>query len=126
MRNFPIWIIAILLVLVGAALLWWSPEVTFRHGLGEAVLIAGVLSLVVDPFLKRDLQREASLDIFHHMLGFDQQPEIKDRLKDLICKTVLYRRDFDLVFTILQQWQGDSYHLLSWRNCESQQFSTAF
>lgn len=78
----------------GTWLLWKYPEGYFRHALGEASSIAALLILFVDPFLKARLLREASAGIFHYLLGFDQQPEIKERLRDLVFNTKLFRRNF--------------------------------
>jgi len=63
------------------------------RAVGEGLFIAGVLALAVDPFLKRRLLHEASRGIFKHMLGFDHEPEIKDRLEEIVFKTKLYARD---------------------------------
>jgi len=101
MQKLPMWSVGILLALAGAGLLKWSPDQSLRHSLGEATVIAGVLSLAVDPLLKRSLLKEASQGIFHHLVGFDQQPEIKDRLKELVFKTILFRKDFRITCTIL-------------------------
>ena len=59
---------------------------------GEAIVIAGVLALIVDRPLKRALLREAAQGIFKHMLGFDHQPEIKERLQEIALETRLFVR----------------------------------
>jgi hypothetical protein len=88
----PFHICAILCGL-GTLLMWGNP-VGFWHSLGEAFLIAGLLVLFVDPMLKRRLLREASRGIFHYLLGYDQQPEIKERLRRLVFDTKLFRKNF--------------------------------
>ena len=60
----------------------------------KAMLIAGVVTVAVDPFLKRRLLKEASADIFHHLLGFDLPVEIRESLRDfLLVKNRYYRRN---------------------------------
>jgi hypothetical protein len=83
------------LILGGAVLLIYD----FWKSLGEALLIAGILAIVVDPYLKRRIQKEAGLDIFHHLLGFALPLEIKERLKQIVIGTKLYRQDMTMVCT---------------------------
>lgn len=87
------------LVLVGGLGFCLSGEhsaSTALHSLFEAIAIAGVLTLAVDPFLKRRLAKEASLDIFHHLLGFGLPPEIQERLKEIVLNTKVYRKDMEI------------------------------
>ncbi len=65
---------------------WASPV----GKLGEAFLIAGVLALAVDRSLKRELLVDAARGLFVHMLGFDQQPAIKQELAKITFTTKLY------------------------------------
>jgi len=58
-----------------------------------ALLTAGVLAVAVDPFVKRKAQREATRDIFHHMLGFSLPAVIRERLQSTVEQTKLYRRN---------------------------------
>jgi hypothetical protein len=59
--------------------------------------------------LKGRLLREASKDIFHYLLGFDQQPEIKDRLKRLVFDTKLFRKNFNMKCVLIPS--GESMRL---------------
>jgi hypothetical protein len=103
LESIPAWITGVFLFVVGALLfIPWRrleehpvlQEVAPR--LGEALVIAGILALLVDPFLKARLQRDAARSIFEHMLGFDHEPELKAKLRDIVFNTTLYRRDFKL------------------------------
>jgi len=58
----------------------WGRE-SVAHQLAEAFIIAGVVTITVDPFLRRRLLKEASKDIFRHMLGFGLPDEIKERIR---------------------------------------------
>ena len=85
-------LIAALLLFAGIlGLVFSSGELSIRFS--EAVFISGFLTLAVDPFLKRRLLREASTDIFHHLLGFDLPIEIREKLKDFLLETRLYRKN---------------------------------
>ncbi len=100
-EQIPTWCLSISLGLLGGYLLWRFPEPYFRHSLGEACLIAAILGVIVDPFLKARLLKEASKGIFHFLLGFDQPGEIQDRLSKIVRETTLFRRNFSLKFTLI-------------------------
>lgn len=87
--------IAIALILLGLGIAFGTglPWREVARTLGDGVLIAGILALAVDPFLKKQLLHEASRGIFKHMLGFDHEPEVKNRLEEIVFKTKLYARD---------------------------------
>jgi hypothetical protein len=61
--------------------------------LWKAMFVAGVVTIAVDPFLKRRLLKEASTDIFHHLLGFDLPLDIRETLRDFLFKNRSYRRN---------------------------------
>jgi hypothetical protein len=96
----PVKYLSLILGVSGAAFLYWAPRESFRHSLGEAAVIAALLVFLVDPFLKARLLREAARDIFHYLLGFDQQPEIKERLRSILLGTKLFRRNYNLRYKL--------------------------
>jgi hypothetical protein len=100
MESVPAWCISVALGLLGAYLLKAFPEPYFRHSVGEACLIAGILGVIVDPFLKARLHKEACQGIFHFLLGFDQPREIQDRLSKIVRETTLYRKNYELKCTL--------------------------
>ena len=65
----------------------------FLRSLSEAIFLAATLTVTVDPFLKRRLQREAAQDIFHHLLGIDFPVEIRDAFKKSLFDHDTYRQD---------------------------------
>ncbi|HTS07433.1 MAG TPA: hypothetical protein VMP68_17775 [Candidatus Eisenbacteria bacterium] len=93
-----------LLLLVGTVGLHWCPNALGQR-LSEALFISGVLTIAVDPFLKKRLLHEAALDIFHHLLGFGLPEEIRLRLRAIVQNTNLYRKDMLIiaVFTMTEQ-----------------------
>jgi hypothetical protein len=80
-------------VLVGSlsSMLWWHLYEGLSHSLLEALFLASVLTLTVDPFLKRRLVRDAARDIFHHVLGIDFAPEIRDAFQKALLGGKDYR-----------------------------------
>ena len=79
LERLPAKYVGLVLLLIGSTGVWgghrhWLQE---RWGLvgeivspiGEAFVVAGLLALFVDPFLKARLLREASRNIFEHMIG---------------------------------------------------------
>ncbi len=99
-------IVGIVLSLSGGILLWQLPEAHLTRAFGDALLIAGLLTVCVDYFVKRDLAREAAQNIFHHILGFDQPPEIRDRLKAIVHETKIYRRNYRANIHISSHTEG--------------------
>ncbi len=128
-EYFSLWgiLIAVLFCAIGLCLKAWAP-MPIVESAGEATFIAGLLSLAVDPILRARLLKEAANDIFHHILGFNQQPEIKDRLHDIVTNTKLYRKDFRMRIKFSES--GDDVHLhLAYEFCllnptnQSQEFT---
>jgi len=81
----------------------WSNRYTSE--LSVALWIAGILTVTVDPFVKNRARREATRDIFHHMLGFKLPEIIRDRLQETVEKTKLYREG--VVQHIVMSEEGD-------------------
>jgi len=79
------------------------PPGYFRYSMGEAAVISALLMFLVDPFLKARLLKEAARDIFEYLLGFDQQPQLKERLKRLVFDTKLFRGNFNARYKLLPQ-----------------------
>lgn len=90
---FRIWMLALILIAIGVVLMWKLPGNHFASSAADAVLIAGVLALGVDPLLKRDLLVQASRGIFVHLLGFEHHPQVKEKLQQIIYETKLLREE---------------------------------
>jgi hypothetical protein len=67
------------------------PSNHFVSTAADAILIAGILALAVDPWLKRELLDDASREVFIHLLGFEHHPQVKDKLKEMAFETKLLR-----------------------------------
>jgi hypothetical protein len=94
------WIWATFLLAVGLYLIHRWPILGFPHSLGEFLLLAGGLTITVDPYIKRKLQREAAEDIFHHLLGLDLPIEIRETLRDFLLRNRHYRRSAIIEVTV--------------------------
>jgi len=99
----PVQYISLVLTAVGGLLLWKFPGGYFWHSFGEAAVIAALLMFLVDPFLKARLLREAARDIFEYLLGFDHQPQLKERLRRLVFNTKLFRRNFNARYRLIPE-----------------------
>jgi hypothetical protein len=82
----------------GGAGLWRYPEGS-PHSLSEGAVVAGAIILFVDPLLKKRLLKEFARDLFPYMIGFDLPVQIKDRLREMVSDTKLYRRDMTMICT---------------------------
>src|SRR4051794_2107939 len=80
MHKVPGPIVGAVLSLVGALGIWRCPD-SLGTSFSEAFLIAGILSLTVDLYLKRKLQEDTARDIFHHLLGINLPGDLKDKLQ---------------------------------------------
>ena len=80
---------------------WLKPELL--RSLSDALLVAGILTLLVDPFIKGRLYKEVSAGTFQYLLGFTQPPEIQDAMRRLAFETKVYARDLRMNCTITRE-----------------------
>lgn len=91
-------IVGVLLVGFGIWGTTWAVN-PYLHALAEPAFVAGIVTITVDPFLKRRLLRETSKDIFSHMIGFGLPQEIQHRIKEIALGTNLYRKNMEMSYT---------------------------
>ena len=103
---FRIWMLAALMIGAAIAVMYAIPENRFASAGADALLIAGVLALGVDPLLKRDLLTEASRGVFFHILGFDHHPQVKEKLKEIVYGTKLLRTKLHTTINVEPQDDG--------------------
>ena len=84
---------------VGFVFIKWV-HVSVVKQLGEALIIAGVLAIAIDPLVKGKSLRSATRDIFHHMLGFQLPLKIQDKLQEIVLGTKWYRENTIMHCTI--------------------------
>jgi hypothetical protein len=85
----------------GVALLYFGSAFLGHaaEGIGEALIIAGVLALTVDSYVKEHLLKEASQDIAMYLVGYQLPAEIQGTIKDLMS-TNLVDRDVHLHYQL--------------------------
>jgi hypothetical protein len=67
----------------------------FSAALGDALMIASVLGLTVDYFLKERVLREVSADVSKYLIGYRLPVEVQDRIRWLL-QTQWIRRNFHI------------------------------
>jgi hypothetical protein len=75
----------------------------YKDGLGalcDAMVIAAILKLFVDPILKRELTRETAKDVFHYAFGYTLPDKLKDYVQHLVVDTRTIRRNCRLEWHI--------------------------
>jgi hypothetical protein len=82
---------------------WKLHEIELVKSLSEAVIVAGLLALFVDPFIKNRLVEDSAKDTFQHLIGFSQHPAIKARLRQIIQNTKLYLMDFHVSIRLIPE-----------------------
>lgn len=88
------------LILVGFGMLFFWPE-PWRGGreaataVAHALIIAGILGMVVDQFVKARFLREVTRDVYHYLIGYDLPIEIKEHIKELM-RTKIVRSRFQV------------------------------
>jgi len=97
-QRVPTFLVGFCLLAAGGAVLfrpnwfdWLTPEQ--RQSVSDAFLVAGLLTLLVDPFIKGRLYKEVSAGTFQYLLGFAQPPQIQEALRKLAFETKVYAHD---------------------------------
>jgi len=67
--------------------------------LGEALIVASILGLTVDRYLKGYLLQTVSRDMYKYLVGYNLPEEIKERLQSLMG-TVFIRRNWQIAYTL--------------------------
>jgi hypothetical protein len=90
LRRNSVWLVGIVLTIVGVWGTWKCPNELGRK-LCESFIVAGILSISVDVWLKRRLQEDAAKDIFHHLLGMSLPAELREHLQVVLEENTIYR-----------------------------------
>ena len=88
-----VFIVGAKLMLVQSGFFDVHPE--FFHLLGHAFVVAAILGLTVDVFLKARLMREITHGVARYLIGYELPPEIRERIHDLM-KTERVYRNFEI------------------------------
>lgn len=96
-RNWLFYCTCTGLIVAGLGVIWTYPHDWPQRDLlvsvAHAFIIAGILSLTVDQFVKERLLRELTKDVSYYLIGYELPNEIRDRIHD-IMGTALVRHDY--------------------------------
>lgn len=70
-----------------------------RHKLGDAFIIAALLSILLDRYLKHELLREATKDVLSFAAGHDVPPKLKDVIAAILRQPYM-RQAFELTLAL--------------------------
>jgi hypothetical protein len=100
-RGNSLLFVLLLLISGGAALLLLGPRLIGHsaEGFGEALLVAGLLGLTVDGYLKEHLLKEAMQDVASFLIGYPVPKEIQGTIHDLM-RTRRVSRDLHLHYKL--------------------------
>lgn len=87
------------LLIVGGLIFIGCFHGEFVHSLGHALIVAGILGLTVDYYVKRHLVKEAARDIDKYLLGYALPPELQEKIRE-VRETKVVRRNFVCTYTI--------------------------
>jgi hypothetical protein len=101
-------IIGAIVLLIGSVLIWkfHTPDYPFLHGLGEALIIAGILAIAVDPWLKEHFYKETLKDSFQHIFGYGLPEFYRERLRAFVNDPVWYRTDMVMECRFQEEHDG--------------------
>ena len=96
--------LCLVLVLAGIAIIAYWPENLWpghrtMEAVAHALIIAGVLSLTVDWFVKDRLLHEVSKDTSSYLIGYGLPPELQGRIRELMSSG-LVRTQFNLHYEL--------------------------
>jgi hypothetical protein len=109
-------VIGAVLIALGIVGLIYLHQYEIAKDLCETAILAGVVTLTVDPFLKRRLAKEASRNIFHYLLGFDLPEEIRESLTGHLKNTRHYREDLEMEVQVTPHGQDKAAITISQRS----------
>jgi hypothetical protein len=67
----------------------------FGHSLGHAFIIAAILAVSVDQYIKERVLREVTLDVSKYLVGYRLPEEVQDRIRELMQSRWI-RRKFEV------------------------------
>jgi hypothetical protein len=97
--------VGILLLLIGGLGVAFCPD-QIGSRLSEALFITGFITAAVDPVLRRRLLKEASKDIFQHLLGFNLPLEAREALLDFVEQNRSYRANTQIDVAVTGAGRG--------------------
>lgn len=81
-----------------------EPVRNLARGLGEAVIIADMIALIVDQAAKRRLLKEFAANVSAHIIGRQLPPELRKHIEPFL-ETDFIRTSWDITYTLME-WPG--------------------
>ncbi|MBI1898247.1 MAG: hypothetical protein HYS04_17195 [Acidobacteria bacterium] len=109
-RSWRFYTVCTLLIVSGIVVIWGYPNEWRQHELAVAVahalLIAGILALTVDRFVKERVLKEVTTDVSKYLIGYALPKEIQDRIHD-VMGTALVRHNYEHRYRLSFTGSGD-------------------
>ena len=102
------------MVIVGSVFLisphWCPKEWELRRilfaGIGEALIVAALLAVTVDQYIKSDVIREVLRDAHKYLVGYHLPDEMKERIQEMMGEPII-RRNWHISYTLTPEENGD-------------------
>jgi hypothetical protein len=101
--------LSIFFIFVGVVLLFVTIpylNVEAVHSLAHALIIAGILALTVDQYVKGRVLHEVSRDVSKYLVGYRLPEEVQDRIRELM-QTKWIRRKMEVRVALSRHQDGD-------------------
>jgi hypothetical protein len=103
-RTWVFWLFSGVLASLGL-LLTYKSKYDLSRSLGHALVIAAILMVTVDRFVKERLLKEVSWDVTKYLVGYNLPGEIQDRIRQLMASKLI-RRDCEFRFRVVPETQS--------------------
>jgi len=98
------------LVAAGVTVLWKYPHDWPQHELAisvsHALVVAGILGLTVDRFVKYRLLKEVATDVSKYLIGYELPKEVQDRIHDIMA-TAIVRFNYEQRYRLFEDNDGE-------------------
>lgn len=87
------WALIVGQITAGVLLLYFPPKhaTEFWYALAHALLVAGLLAVTVDIYLKKRTLKEVANDVSKFLVGYSLPAEVRDSIQDLMHETLIRR-----------------------------------
>src|SRR5712692_9384217 len=88
--------ICFVLIGLGSAALWWSihleaPVKDLVRSAGDALIVAGLVAMTVEWFLKARFIHALTYDAAHYLIGYGLPTELQGRIRGVMSTNLIFR-----------------------------------
>jgi hypothetical protein len=98
------------LVLAGVGVLWMYPhdwpQRELAVSVSHALMVAGILALTVDRYVKHRLLKELATDVSKYLIGYELPREVQDRIHDIMATSVI-RFNYEQRYRLFEDTDGE-------------------